>query len=262
MTSIDSRAEAIEALEEFGLSAYAARTFVALTGLGSGTAKDVAEVSDVPRTRVYDAVEELSDMGLVDVQHASPKEFWPISADTTGRKFDREFRQRSAALTGALSEMEPIDRREEQEGVWTVTGETSVTDRVVEFFDGAEEEIVYMTVESLLTDDLLERLRDAADRGVSVRLAGSSPAVQERIQETVPGAEVFESLWVWSDTPAGRLMMVDDERTLISVVTEGPEERRGGSPYETAIWGSGEYNSLVVVLRAVFTWRLDDWGVR
>ena len=262
MTRNDYRAEAIDALEEFGLSAYAARTFVALTGLGSGTAKDVAEVSDVPRTRVYDAVEELRDHGLVDVQRSSPKQFWPISADTTGRKFEREFQQRSASLAGALTKLQPIERREEQEGVWTVNGEASITDRVVEFFDAAEEEIVYMTVESLLTDDVLERIREAADRGVSVRLAGSSPDVQERIHETVPEADVFESLWVWSDTPAGRLMMVDDARTLISVVTDGPEERRDGSPYETAIWGSGNQNSLVVVLRAVFTWRLGEWGDR
>ena len=262
MTSDDSQATAIEALEEFGLSAYAARTFVALAGLGSGTAKDVADVSDVPRTRVYDAVEELGDHGLVDVQHSTPQEFWPISADTTGRKFEREFRDRTAVLTRALDDLEPIDRREEQGGVWTVTGETAVSDRVHEFIREAEEEVIYMTVEGLLTDDLVDALRAAADRGVSVRIAGSSATVQERIQDTVPGAELFESLWVWSDTPAGRLMMVDNERTLISVVTNGPEERGDGASYETAVWGSGDRNSLVVVLRAVFTWRLDDWEDR
>ena len=27
---------------------------------------------------------------------------------------------------------------------------------------------------------------------------------------------------------------------------------------ETEIWGSGERNSLVVVLRAIFTWRLEE----
>jgi hypothetical protein len=31
----------------------------------------------------------------------------------------------------------------------------------------------------------------------------------------------------------------------------------GDSPTETAIWGAGERNSLVVVLRSIFTWRLD-----
>lgn len=85
----DPRAAAIEQLEQFGLSAYAARTFVALVTLGTGTAKDVSQVSDVPRTRVYDAIDELHDRGLVDVQQSSPQEFWAISSETTGRKFEQ-----------------------------------------------------------------------------------------------------------------------------------------------------------------------------
>ena len=46
----DPRSAAIEQLEQFGLSAYAARTFVALKSLGTGTAKDVSGVSDTMPT--------------------------------------------------------------------------------------------------------------------------------------------------------------------------------------------------------------------
>jgi len=57
----DPQSAAIEQLERFGMSAYAARTFVALASLG--TARDVSQVSEVPRTRVYDAIDELQDRG-------------------------------------------------------------------------------------------------------------------------------------------------------------------------------------------------------
>lgn len=59
--------EAIKQLPALGLSAYAARTLVALVELGEGTAQDVSGVADVPRTRVYDAVDELQHRGLVVV---------------------------------------------------------------------------------------------------------------------------------------------------------------------------------------------------
>jgi len=250
------QAVAIEQLERFGLSAYAARTFVALAGLGTGTARDVSQVSDVPRTRVYDAIDELHDRGLVDVQQSSPKRFWAISAETASRIFEREVEHRASVLRTALSELEPVERRAEQRGVWTVDGQRAVTERVLKFFASADDEIVYMTVEDLLTDDLVDGLSDAADRGVSIELAGVSADVQERIQDDVPGATMFESLWIWSDTAAGRLMMVDGQKTLVSALvngTDGPSEPRS----ETAIWGEGETNSLVVVLKAIFTWRLD-----
>ena len=55
----DPQSAAVEQLERFGLSTYAVRTFVAVARLGSGTARDVSQVSEVPRTRVYDAIDEL-----------------------------------------------------------------------------------------------------------------------------------------------------------------------------------------------------------
>ena len=113
-----------------------------------------------------------------------------------------------------------------------------------------------MTVEDLLTDDVIEALSAAAARGVSIKLAGVSPDVQERIQDDIPGAEMFESLWVWSDTSAGRLMMVDGEQTLVSVLVNGTDASPSDPRSETAIWGEGDTNSLVVVLKAIFTWQL------
>jgi sugar-specific transcriptional regulator TrmB len=247
-----ARSVAIEQLTEFGLSTYAARTFVALVRLGGGTAQAVSEVADVPRTRVYDAAAELQDQGLVDVRQSTPKRFWPVSGETSGRHFERYYRRRIARLTAAIDDLEPADRADEQRGVWTVTGRDTVTERIGEFVDDAGEEVVFMTVEDLLTDELVEGLVAASERGVSIRVAGSSDAVEDGLRERVPGVELFESIWEWSDTPAARLLMVDQERTLVSVLGD-----RGGDLQETAIWGAGATNGLVVVLRAMFTWQLD-----
>ena len=253
----DPQTAAIEQLERFGLSAYAARTFVALAGLGTGTARDVSQVAEVPRTRVYDAIDELHDRGLVDVQQSSPKQFWAISAETASRTFEHDLQHRVETFRTALGKLEPVERRAEQRGVWTVNGQTAVTERVLEFFASADDEIVYMTVEGLLTEDLIEGLGEAAERGVSVKLAGVSTEVQERIQDEIPGATMFESLWVWSDTSAGRLMMVDGRKTLVSALVNGADASPSDPRSETAIWGEGDTNSLVVVLRAIFTWRLN-----
>jgi sugar-specific transcriptional regulator TrmB len=253
----DPQSVAIEQLERFGLSAYAARTFVALASLGTGTARDVSQVSEVPRTRVYDAIDELHDRGLVDILQSSPKQFWAISAETASRTFEHELQYRTEILRTALSELEPIEQRTEQRGVWTVDGQSAVTERVLEFFASAQDEIVYMTVESLLTDDLIGGLSGAADRGVSIKLAGVSSEVQDHIQDDIPGATMFESLWVWSDTSAGRLMMVDGQKTLVSALVNGASASPADPRSETAIWGEGETNSLVVVLKAIFTWRLE-----
>jgi len=257
MPEDEPRSVAVETLTTLGMSTYAARTFVALTVLGDATAQEVSEVADVPRTRVYDAAEELQEWGLVDAQQATPKRFWAVSVDTAARQFDRMHDRRLRELTAALQALGPAERTEEQRGVWTVTGRTSVDDRVVEFVDDAEEEVVYTTAADLLTEAVIDALSDASARGVTIRLAGMSSTATARIRDELPGAETFESMWNWSDTPAGRLLMVDRERTLVSVLVAGGGDHPPEPLDETAIWGSGEVNGLVIVLRTLFTWQLD-----
>jgi sugar-specific transcriptional regulator TrmB len=253
-----ARHTAVKQLKALGLSTYAARTFVALVSLGEGTAQDVSEVADVPRTRVYGAADELRDHGLVDVKQSNPKRYWAISTETAGRHFEQEYDQRVAVLTDALDRLAPVAHTTKQQGVWTVTGRNSVTERVLDFVSTATDEVVYMTVEELLTEEVAESLSAASDRGVSIRLAEMSQATEAQLEREVPDADLFESLWDWSDTPAARLLMVDREKTLVSVLVDGNGDHPPEPRDETAIWGAGRTNSLVVILKALFTWQLDD----
>jgi sugar-specific transcriptional regulator TrmB len=50
------------------LTEYEARTLIALVRLGTGTARGVANVDGVPRSRVHDAAETLHERGFVDVR--------------------------------------------------------------------------------------------------------------------------------------------------------------------------------------------------
>ena len=59
MDANQHREEAVESLSELGMKEYEAKSFVALSRLPKATAKQINELSDVPRTRVYDAVSAL-----------------------------------------------------------------------------------------------------------------------------------------------------------------------------------------------------------
>jgi len=248
-------AECASLLMELGFTKYESYVFVHLLRLGSGTAKDVARLNDVPRTRVYDAVETLHEAGLVDVQHTSPQQYTPVSTETAIRKLNLRRENTLTELSELFDQLEPATPPSEDFAVWTVRGPTAVASRVVEFVEDATDEIVYMTVDDLLTDTHLEVLEDAAARDVDIYLAGISETTQERIQERIPSATVFETLWEWSEAGAGSLLVADRNTALVSVLD--PAEN-GESQTETAIWGAGERNSLVVVLRSIFTWRIGN----
>lgn len=72
--------QAVEVLQEFGLKEYEAKSFVALSRMPQATAKEISETTDVPRTRVYDAV------------RSSPRTGAPLTHERIGgcHGFERE----------------------------------------------------------------------------------------------------------------------------------------------------------------------------
>ena len=248
-------AQLVALLKDLGLTEYESHTLVILSRLGTGTAKDVAALDDVPRTRVYDAIEKLHERGLVDIQYTTPRKFTVVSRETIVRKLEVDHENTISEIADLLEDLGPVEPQREQTGVWTVTGREAVAQRVFEFIDEADEQIVYLTVDELLTDEHLDYLRAAEERGVEIYLAGISDLVQKRIQDAVPSAVMFDTLWEWAETPAGSLLITDEETALVSVRVNGFGTEQLD---ETAIWGAGERNSLVVVLQAIFTWRLGN----
>ncbi len=250
-----AEATALDRLQDLGLSQYESQTLINLIRLGTGTAEDIAQINGVPRTRVYESAERLHELGFIDIQHTTPRKFTVTSKETTIRMLNIKRENTITELAECLEEIGPTQPQREQFGVWTVTGREAVSSRIDEFVTEADEQIVYMTTDELLTDEHLDGLQTAAERGVKIYLAGISEEVQERIQETVPEADLFETLWEWDETPAGSLLITDEETALVSALVD--DSSAATEIKETAIWGAGDRNSLVVVLRAIFTWRLN-----
>lgn len=251
-----AEARALERLQDLGLTQYEAQTLVNLLRLGTGTAQDITRVDGVPRTRVYEAADRLHELGFIDIQHTTPRKFTIVSKETIVRTLNGKRESTISELSASLDEIGPAQPQREQFGVWTVTGREATASRIEEFVDEATDQVVYMTVDELLTDAHVDALEAAADRDVEIYLAGVSPTVEERIRADVPSVELFETLWEWGETPAGSLLVTDEETALVSALLNGHDDDTAIE--ETAIWGSGERNSLVVVLRAIFTWRLEE----
>jgi sugar-specific transcriptional regulator TrmB len=101
----------------------------------------------------------------VETTASDPRRFHALSPSTTARKLREESHRRIDSLRTGLEELAPTELRVEQRGVWSVDGEHAVVERVRTLVENADDEVVYMCVEQLLTDESLTALRDAADRG-------------------------------------------------------------------------------------------------
>lgn len=244
--------EAIEVLQQLGLKEYEARCFVGLSRLHSGTAKQLSEMTEVPRTRVYDAIRMLEAQGLVEIQHSSPQQFRAVPLGEATETLRDQYEARVERLHDALDTVEPIDGEDDAsiQEVWAMTGQDAIENRTNQLIQGATDEIVLVIGdESLLTENLVDTLNDVGN-GADLLIGALTKPLQNQIQDAIPDATTFTSGLEWlhgehataDDTAIGRLLLVDRSAFLVSSIM--PESKK-----EQAIFGEGFGNGLIVISR-------------
>ncbi|WP_248896903.1 TrmB family transcriptional regulator [Haloplanus halobius] len=214
--------EAVGTLRTFELTEYEAKSFVALMRLREGTAKEVSEVADVPRARIYDSMDALQDRGLVSVQESKPRRFRAVSPDEAVDLLERECRSRLDRLGAVLPRLGSPDRSTGAGEVWSMEGEAAVSERLATLVDDAEHEVLLAVgVEALLGDELVDALTDAADRGVTVVVGSPGEPIRDRLRDCLDDADVVET-WTWWDAypietgAVTSVLMVDGDALLVS----------------------------------------------
>ena len=251
MDTPERQEEAIEVLQQLGLKEYEARCFVGLTRLDTGTAKRLSDLTEVPRTRVYDAIRVLEAQGLVEIQHSSPQRFRAVSLEEATETLRDQYEDRVKRLHDALSTVEIVEEDDSSvQEVWAMSGQDAIENRTEQLIETATDEIVFVVGdESLLTENLVDTLNRVGD-DVELLVGALTPSLQEEIQASVPEATTFVSGLEWlhgenvadDETAIGRLLLVDRATILVSSIV--PD-----SKVEQAIFGEGFGNGLVVIAR-------------
>lgn len=252
MEASESVEEAIQLLQQLGLKEYEARCFVGLTRLETGTAKKLSEITEVPRTRVYDAIRVLETQGLVEVQHTSPQQFRAVSLTEATATLRDQYADRIERLHGTLATIEPVDTDDgtSVQEVWSMTGQDAIENRTEQLIGtGSEEIVLVIGDESLMTETLVEKL-NSVDDDVTLIIGALTTPLQDEIHSAVPEAMTFVSGLEWlqgkntadGDTAIGRLLMVDRGTILVSSIVPDSKQER-------AIFGEGFGNGLIVIAR-------------
>jgi len=240
--------DAVELLQSLGLKEYEAKCFVALSRIDAATARDVSDLSEVPRTRVYDAVDALEDAGLVARQHSNPQRFRAVpvaeAADTLRDQYDARIDDLRAALDSLPDAQQDGDDAAHE--VWTLTGAGAVENRTERLVADARQALAVVATADALTDDVVAELDAATDRGVDVVVGCVDDPGADTALAAVDGARAFDAgadlLSSPVDDPEAeldRFLLVDGTAVLFGAA--------GADPH--AVVGTGSGNALVAVAR-------------
>lgn len=262
MTNDIHQDRAVEKLQQFGLREYEAKCFVALTKITQGTAREVSEHIDIPRTRVYEAVRSLESAGLVEIQHSSPQQFRAIPIVEAIEILNERHQTRISSIEQSLREVQQA-RQDESAGdrpeIWSMTGRNTITTRVKRLIEEAEVELLLLIGdESVLSEAINQKLSTASSREVDIVVGAESEQLRNQLLMDLPERMVYDAEieWLRSDSDptapdVGRLLLVDGQYLLASTIQQGDQ-----SPDEQAVCGSGNCNGLVLVLRRLLAEQL------
>jgi sugar-specific transcriptional regulator TrmB len=229
--------EAVEALRNLGLPNYEARVFVALQRLGDGSAKEVAAVSDVPRSQVYGAADDLAERGLVEVVEGSPKRYRPVDLETARRYLESRLdRERDRAMENLRSVQREADEPSGVGDVATLRGRQPIGHRAAELVGDATESVILVAAADLgLSDRVADALRERATANVRVTVVTDDPAVSDRFADDPVRVIVPDRVADDDASFNGRTLLVDDDTVLLAVPTDVGDEPLD----QMAMWTTG-----------------------
>jgi sugar-specific transcriptional regulator TrmB len=241
-----SESEAVESLERLGLTSYESGVFLALQKLGSGTAREIARVSDVPRSQVYTTAESLEERGLIEEQQATPIEFRAVAPDEARAQLADRRRDDERRAFEYLTAVEHSlrDQPNTSADIWTLRGRDSVTRRVTHLLDEADDRVVFGAASvELFPEAVRDALAGLATDGIRVVVVSRDPDVLAKA-ESLPNVDCWplDGSYV-DDVEGGRLLAVDGETILLSVLGAGIEQ----FDEEHALWSSGTQFATVLL---------------
>ncbi|ADB59647.1 transcriptional regulator, TrmB [Haloterrigena turkmenica DSM 5511] len=259
MTQDETTVEAISLLQDLGLQEYEARCFMALNKLPNGTAKEIHEISDVPRTRVYDAIRVLESQGLVEVQHSSPQRYRSVEITEATRILRERYNDRIDTLERYLeqTDVEEAGDDDHLQEIWSLSGHEAIESRTLELIGNAESEIALLVVDDdVLSEALFDGVQQAIQRDLTVVIGGQTPATTTTLKTRLPETSVFETEMEWltgseldAEVAISRILLVDQETLLIGTYYPAA----GGEAKEQAVFAKGLQNGVVVLLRRLVT---------
>lgn len=149
---------------QLGFTKYEAKSYVALLQNYPATRYEISKKSGVPRSAIYDVIQKLENLGVVNVLSTKPEKYVPLPPEEFLRMLERRYHQKLGDLRESLSEM---NTDVEPEQLWNITGYKNLIEKATEMIQGTRKEIYLSAWNSELLE--LERaLRQALKRGVKV----------------------------------------------------------------------------------------------
>lgn len=157
-----------EKLQKFGLNQYEAKAYAALLKTGTANAYSICKESGIPRARIYDVLESITNRGLAMVEESSEnvKSYTPVPSKVFLERMKNEWERDYEEVKTNLQSLEAEDKKQEIY-VFTVKGMENITAYCRQLLKEADHHVI-LSVWSQMYELLLPELKKCKERGCKI----------------------------------------------------------------------------------------------
>jgi sugar-specific transcriptional regulator TrmB len=173
-------ASLFDKLQKLGLNLYEAKAYAALLKTGTTNAYSISKESGIPRARIYDVLESITNRGLAMVEESSEnvKSYTPVPSKVFLEKIKEEWENDYEEVKNDLQNLETEDKKQEIY-VFTVKGMENITAYCRQLLKEAKHHAI-VSVWSQMYELLLPELKECKERGCKV--AGIGHEIENPIE--------------------------------------------------------------------------------
>jgi sugar-specific transcriptional regulator TrmB len=205
----------LTSLRKLGLTAYEAKTYLALLRFGALTASEVSSITGVPYPKVYTSIEKLKSLNLVSVVEQRPLTFKveppSKSLEELRDRIIEDIRKTSDFLISEFTPLYTAISKMRSYGRINVLGKSRIS-RIVSKITSKTSKSISISLpnyELIPYSKFLRVLSNLSKKGVDVRLMAQSDELEKKARDLG-----FQVKNISASLP---LMVISDDRTVIVV---------------------------------------------
>lgn len=127
-------------LEKLGLTENEAKAYIGLVSLREATAREIHELTNVPRAKIYEILKVLAKKGFLEVRQGSPTYFRAVDPKQVIGKIKDEFLNCTIETLDQLNQLSY--ELPQTSPVWCIQSEWGIKNRIREILGGIKEELI------------------------------------------------------------------------------------------------------------------------
>lgn len=165
----------LDHLKNLGFTSYEARAYIALLKQANSTGYEVAKLSGIPASKIYEVLNKLQEREAILALGSDPKRYTPFPPEEILKKLKAEYLESVEFLQEKLNEIYQADRYD-QHYIWNISEKEQIFRKLNEIIRSAKQEI-YISIWAEELDLLHDCLKQKDKEGVRIFMVlfGESP---------------------------------------------------------------------------------------